>query len=60
MSSRFLSISGRTYGQPIQGQYEVVGEYSASSNTEWKVMEGIFVHPSNDFVKTQHHQHTEL
>lgn len=52
-------MSGRVYGNPITGQTEVVGEYSARSpHVEWVTTEGVFIHP-NDF-KAQHHTHTEL
>lgn len=55
----FLAVSGKTYGNPISGQFEVVGEYfSSSPHVEWISTEGVFIHP-NDF-KTQHHPHTEL
>ncbi|XP_012229877.1 stromal cell-derived factor 2 isoform X1 [Linepithema humile] len=55
----FLAVSGRAYGNPISGQIEVVGDYSANSpHTQWTTMEGLFIHP-NDF-KAQHHHHTEL
>ncbi|EFN88606.1 Stromal cell-derived factor 2 [Harpegnathos saltator] len=54
----YLSISGRVYGSPISGQMEIVGEYSSSPHTQWKAMEGMFIHPT-DF-KAQHHHHTEL
>jgi len=57
--SRYLAVTGRTYGNPISGQIEVVGEYSPNSpHTQWTTMEGLFIHP-NDF-KAQHHHHTEL
>lgn len=55
----FLSVSGRSYGSPIVGQIEVVGDYSGvKSATQWKAMEGLFVHPTD--LKTQHYEHTEL
>lgn len=54
---RYLSVTGRTYGSPIVGQTEVVGEYS-QYHAEWQAMEGLFVHPT-DF-KPQLHEHTEL
>ncbi|XP_012229878.1 stromal cell-derived factor 2 isoform X2 [Linepithema humile] len=45
----FLAVSGRAYGNPISGQIEVVGDYSANSpHTQWTTMEGLFIHP-NDF-----------
>lgn len=55
---RYLSVSGRVYGSPITGQMEIVGEYSSSPHTQWRAMEGMFIHPT-DF-KAQHHHHTEL
>lgn len=56
---RYLAVSGRVYGNPINGQSEIVGEYSLSSpHVDWVTAEGIFIHP-NDF-KAQHQAHTEL
>lgn len=55
----YLAVSGRVYGNPINGQSEIVGEYSLSSpHVDWVTAEGIFIHP-NDF-KAQHQAHTEL
>ncbi|XP_034937444.1 stromal cell-derived factor 2 [Chelonus insularis] len=54
----YLSVSGRTYGSPIAGQAEVVGEHSSSGHTQWQAMEGLFINPS-DF-KNHHIHHTEL
>ena len=58
LTYRYLAVTGRTYGSPIVGQNEVVGEYSSNSYSQWQAMEGLFIHP-NDF-KTQHYEHTEL
>ncbi|XP_057331752.1 stromal cell-derived factor 2-like protein 1 [Microplitis mediator] len=44
----FLSVSGRSYGSPIAGQMEVVGEHSVHSGyTQWQAMEGLFINPTN-------------
>ncbi|XP_051161154.1 stromal cell-derived factor 2-like protein 1 [Leptopilina boulardi] len=53
----YLSVTGRTYGSPIVGQTEVVGEHS-QKHVEWQAMEGLFVH-TTDF-KSHHYEHTEL
>lgn len=54
----YLGVSGRTYGSPIAGQHEVVGEYSpVAGMTEWQSAEGVFIHPAD--MKT-HYEHTEL
>ncbi|KAL0108617.1 hypothetical protein PUN28_015230 [Cardiocondyla obscurior] len=58
-TDRYLAVTSRTYGTPINGQYEIVGEYSlSSSNIQWSVMEGLFIHPND--LKAQHYRHTEL
>ena len=46
----YLGCSGRTYGRPIHGQYEVVGSLSDTSGSQkqWKTMEGVFVKPSEN------------
>ena len=46
----FLGCSGRTYGRPIHGQYEVVGSFGDSnrSQKQWRAMEGVFVKPSEN------------
>ncbi|KAJ8683913.1 hypothetical protein QAD02_019705 [Eretmocerus hayati] len=54
----YLAVTRRTYGSPIVGHNEVVGEYSSNSYSQWQAMEGLFIHP-NDF-KSSHTVHTEL
>ncbi|CAN2387855.1 dolichyl-phosphate-mannose-protein mannosyltransferase activity [Pristimantis euphronides] len=41
-----LSVTGEQYGRPINGQREVHGMNYASQHNYWKVMEGIFMKPS--------------
>ncbi|XP_031635752.1 stromal cell-derived factor 2-like protein 1 [Contarinia nasturtii] len=52
----YLSVSGRTFGRPINGQMEIVGVTNSYKSTEWKAAEGIFVHPSQQPLK----KHDEL
>ncbi|XP_055654059.1 stromal cell-derived factor 2 [Falco peregrinus] len=54
----FLSVTGEQYGRPIHGQKEVHGMATSSQNNYWKVMEGIFMQPSEVFKAGQYH--TEL
>ncbi|XP_014225409.1 stromal cell-derived factor 2 [Trichogramma pretiosum] len=54
----YLAVTGRTYGTPISGQSEVVGEYSSTGYVHWQAMEGLFIHPNN--LKSAHYEHTEL
>ncbi|KAG7199350.1 hypothetical protein KM043_018194 [Ampulex compressa] len=55
----YLAVSGRTYGNPISGQIEIVAEYAPSSpHVQWITTEGAFIHPSN--FKIHHQPHTEL
>lgn len=42
-----LSVTGEQYGRPINGQREVHGMMYASQDNYWKVMEGIFMKPSD-------------
>ncbi|XP_076846019.1 stromal cell-derived factor 2-like protein 1 [Brachyhypopomus gauderio] len=51
----YLSVTGEQYGHPIRGQREVHGMPSANQNNYWKVMEGVFIQPSNEAF-----QHDEL
>ncbi|XP_062398728.1 stromal cell-derived factor 2-like protein 1 [Sardina pilchardus] len=44
----FLSVTGEQYGHPIRGQREVHGMHSANYHNYWKVMEGVFIQPSNE------------
>merc|ERR1712212_293322 len=44
-TSVFLAGSGRTFGRPIHGQMEIVGLNKPGSQTQWKVGEGIYIHP---------------
>ncbi|XP_055638698.1 stromal cell-derived factor 2 isoform X2 [Toxorhynchites rutilus septentrionalis] len=53
----YLSISGRTFGRPINGQMEVVGISNPYSGSDWTVAEGLFIHPSE---KESTPRHTEL
>lgn len=54
----YLSVSGRTFGRPINGQMEVIGSNDPYHATEWKAAEGLFVHP-RDLADTKP-VHTEL
>uniref|UniRef100_A0A1B6FVD8 MIR domain-containing protein n=1 Tax=Cuerna arida TaxID=1464854 RepID=A0A1B6FVD8_9HEMI len=58
----YLSVSGQTYGRPINGQHEIVGVQWPNSNpVHWKASEGLFIHPSDFNPKKQVHiEHTEL
>ncbi|PWA23210.1 hypothetical protein CCH79_00002352 [Gambusia affinis] len=57
-----LSVTGEQYGRPIHGQMEVHAMSNPSQHSLWKVMEGIFMKPSEspaggrDFA----HTHTEF
>lgn len=44
----YLSVTGEQYGHPIRGQREVHGMHSPNNHNYWKVMEGVFIQPSND------------
>lgn len=44
----FLSVTGEQYGHPIRGQREVHGMHSPNHHNYWKVMEGVFIQPSNE------------
>lgn len=54
----YLSVSGRTFGRPINGQMEVIGVGNSYSATEWKTAEGLFIHPN--IGKDSKPIHTEL
>uniref|UniRef100_A0A023EJX9 Putative mannosyltransferase n=1 Tax=Aedes albopictus TaxID=7160 RepID=A0A023EJX9_AEDAL len=53
----YLSVSGRTFGRPINGQMEVVGVSSPYSGTDWTAAEGLFIHQTE---KDDGPKHTEL
>ncbi|XP_015110064.1 stromal cell-derived factor 2 [Diachasma alloeum] len=56
---KFLAASGSTYGSPISGQMEIVGDDSSNSDyIQWKAMEGCFIHPNK--LESLHDRHTEL
>lgn len=44
--------------RPINGQMEIIGITNSYKSTEWKAVEGIFVHPSSEPTKKT--EHTEL
>ena len=54
---RFLSATGRTYGRPINGQYEIVGVPHYAGNIIWQAMEGLFIHRSDFNPKTSGIRH---
>lgn len=55
----YLSVSGRTFGRPINGQMEVIG-VNGLHQTEWSAVEGVYIH--QDEAKDAHSEpvHTEL
>lgn len=57
-TSRFLGMSGRSFGRPISGQMEVVGLPNPYTGTDWLASEGLFIHPREPQVS--HNVHTEL
>lgn len=54
----YLSVSGRTFGRPINGQMEIIGTTDAYHATEWKTVEGLFIHPRD--AASSKPVHTEL
>ncbi|VIO96887.1 Uncharacterized protein BM_BM5370 [Brugia malayi] len=46
-TGKFLAISGKQYGRPINGQYEVVAISTTKNAALWKTAEGIFMVGSN-------------
>uniref|UniRef100_A0A0R3RR38 MIR domain-containing protein n=1 Tax=Elaeophora elaphi TaxID=1147741 RepID=A0A0R3RR38_9BILA len=42
-TDKFLAISGKQYGRPISGQYEVVAISTSKNAALWKTAEGIFM-----------------
>jgi len=54
----YLSVSGRTFGRPINGQMEVIGSNDGYQATEWKVAEGLFIHTRD--ASASKPVHTEL
>lgn len=57
-TNAFLSVSGRTFGRPINGQMEVIGSGNPQHACDWTVAEGIFIHPRD--LKDHSNVHTEL
>ncbi|XP_033904365.3 stromal cell-derived factor 2-like [Acipenser ruthenus] len=56
-----LSVTGEQYGRPINGQREVHAMPQASQHNFWRVMEGIFMKPSLQQLRTSSAQlHNEL
>lgn len=57
-SHEFYFIFIRFEFRPINGQMEIIGVTNSYKSTDWKAVEGIFVHPSTD--PTRKYEHTEL
>merc|ERR1711868_191210 len=55
----FLSASGHTFGRPIQGQMEIVGQSRPDGSTQWRTQEGVYVHQT-DFDPKRRPGHDEL
>lgn len=56
----YLSVSGRTFGRPINGQMEVIG-VSSPHQAEWSTVEGVYVHQDESRQNPQAPAaHTEL
>jgi len=60
---RYLSVSGRTYGRPITGQTEVIGDTNLLPSqliAQWQTMEGVYYHTEDAKPRQKGHEHTEL
>lgn len=44
----FLSVSGHTYGRPIHGQMEIIGQTYSDQSAYWITKEGVYVKPNED------------
>jgi len=42
----YLAANGQQFGRPINGQNEIIGIGSMSSETAWKTAEGVFIKPT--------------
>lgn len=53
----FLAVSGHTYGRPIHGQMEIIGQSYSDSSSYWITQEGVYVKPNEDgkFLSTSSH-----
>ncbi|XP_046872688.1 stromal cell-derived factor 2-like protein 1 [Hypomesus transpacificus] len=47
-TSVYLSITGEQYGHPIRGQREVHAMATPNQHNYWRVMEGVFIQPSQE------------
>jgi len=56
----FLAASGHTFGRPINGQMEIIGTNNPDGTTNWKVQEGIYIHPSDFNAQKAYGRHDEL
>ncbi|VDL95408.1 unnamed protein product [Schistocephalus solidus] len=56
----YLHISGRTFGQPISGQYEVAASKSSAYGSRWKSAEGVYVQPPEPESGNQSIERDEL
>lgn len=57
-TAAYLSVSGRTFGRPINGQMEVIGSSDPQHAADWQAAEGLFIHPRD--LKEHAAAHTEL
>jgi len=53
-TSRYLALSGKSFGRPIANQMEVIG---SKSQQKWKVLEGVYIKPT---MADEDYEHDEL
>lgn len=60
MSKRWLTVTGRSYGRPINGQLEIVGAGYSDSSCYWKVAEGVYIRTDDGQKMNGSDGHDEL
>lgn len=56
----FLTVTAKTYGDPISGQYEVATIRQLVGFTRWKVAEGVYLHQPEALHNLTNNNHFEL
>ena len=59
LTGKYLHVTGDTYGRPIHGQLEVCSYSYPSQLNLWRVLEGVYIKPSEQ-QRIDENIHSEL
>lgn len=60
LTKKYLHVTGDSYGRPIHGQLEVSAYSYANQLNLWRVLEGVYIKPTDPQLLVNDQAHTEL